>query len=52
LKIKVRNYKEVCPRNESRNKLIRKLQEEETIFISAFKAENFHQIRNDFRRMF
>jgi hypothetical protein len=30
---------------ESRNKIICKLYEEETIFISAFNAENFMKIR-------
>jgi hypothetical protein len=30
---------------ESRNKIICKLHEEETIFISAFNAENFMKIR-------
>ena len=30
---------------ESRNKIIWKLYEEETIFISAFNAENFMKIR-------
>jgi hypothetical protein len=30
---------------ESRNKIICKLNDEETIFISAFNAENFMKIR-------
>jgi hypothetical protein len=35
---------------ESRNKIIWKLYEEETIFISAFNAENFMKIRKISRK--